>query len=214
MAELPSTPNATPRTSQPSRGAPSYQRCTVPTWRAQVSPVIACPYVRSHSGLRGCGPAPGVFRSADLSASRTSVHWYAGASHLGSSRWHSQLPRDIRALIAVLTWEARPTGLTRAAITGTRTARAASTPWEMAQSRSRDGIICTSESSAVRGTGRGQPVRCARTDSSAHSLTGGYSSRAGGGPPPFRPGRGRAEETGPQVMGRGPAPTPPGGAAG
>ena len=97
---------------------------------------------------------------------------------MGSSRWHSQLPRDIRDLIAVLTWEARPTGLTRAVMSGIRTARAASTPWDRAQSRSRDGIICSSESSAVRGTGMGQPVRCARTDSSVHSLTSGYSSSA------------------------------------
>jgi hypothetical protein len=59
----------------------------------------------------------------------------------------------------VLTWDARPTGLTREAITGTRTPTAASTPWERAQSRSRDGITWSSESSVVRGTGMGQPVR-------------------------------------------------------
>jgi hypothetical protein len=80
-------------------------------------------------------------------------------------------------MFAVLTWEARPTGLTRRAMTGTRTARAVSTPCEMAQSRSRDGIICSSESSAVRGTGMGQPVRCATTDSSVQSRIAGYSAR-------------------------------------
>jgi len=78
----------------------------------------------------------------------------------------------------VLTWEASPTGLTHPAMTGTRTPRAVSTPWEMAQSRNRDGISCRSESSAVRGTGMGQPVRCARTESWVQSLTAGYSSSA------------------------------------
>src|SRR6202044_1484619 len=104
-----------------------------------------------------------------------SVHLYAGASHLGSSRWQSQLSLDTRDRSAVLTWAASPTGLTRLAITGHRTLTAASTPWEMAQSRSRDGISCSSESSAVRGTGIGHPVRCARTESSAQSLSAGYS---------------------------------------
>jgi hypothetical protein len=74
MADGASTPNATVRTSHESRCATSYQRCTVPTCRAQVSPVIAWPYIRSHSALRGCGPAPGVLRSIDFSASSTSVH--------------------------------------------------------------------------------------------------------------------------------------------
>ncbi len=63
-------------------------------------------------------------------------------------------------------------------MTGTRTLIAASTPCERAQSRSRDGIIWISERSVIPGTGIGQPVRCARTDSSAHSLIPGYSSRA------------------------------------
>src|SRR5213082_31723 len=101
MADGLSTPNATPRTSQAKRCAASYHRWTVPTWRAQVSPVITWPYVRSHSALLGCGPAPGFFLSNDFSASSTSVHLYAGASHLGSSRGHIQVPCASLDLIAV-----------------------------------------------------------------------------------------------------------------
>ena len=100
----------------------------------------------------------------------------------------------------MLTCAASPTGLTRRAMTGTRAFTAASTPCEMAQSRSRDGIICTRDSSAGRGTGMGQPVRCPRTDSSAHSRMAGYSSRARWATRMSRSVHGRAVQSAPHVV--------------
>jgi hypothetical protein len=85
-------------------------------------------------------------------------------------------------------------------MTGVRASRAASTPCEIAQSRSRDGIICSSESSGVRGTGMGQPVRWATTDSSAHSLIAGYSSSARWAIRISRRVHGRPTQSAPQVM--------------
>ena len=73
----------------------------------------------------------------------------------------------------------------------------------MAQSRSRSGITCSSESSVVRGTGIGQPVRWARTESSAHSRIAGYSSRARWATRMSRSVQGRAEHSAPQVTLRG-----------
>ena len=96
-----------------------------------------------------------------------------------------------------------PTGLTRPTMTGILTRTAASTPCEIAQSRSRDGIISSSDSSAVRGTGMGQPVRCASTVSSAHSRMAGYSSSARWATRMSRSVHGRSVQSAPQVMLRG-----------
>ena len=86
---------------------------------------------------------------------------------------------------------------------GTRMPTAASTPCDIAQSRSRDGIICSSETSSVPGTGMGHPVRWARTDSSAHSLIPGYSSRARWAIRMSRSVHGRSAQSAPQVALRG-----------
>ena len=103
----------------------------------------------------------------------------------------------------MLTCEASPTGLTRPAITPDLEFTARSTPCEIAQSRSLAGIICSSDSSVVFGTGIGQPVRCASTDSSVHSLIPGYSSSARCATRISRSVHGLPTQSAPQVMLRG-----------
>src|ERR1700732_2993259 len=75
--------------------------------------------------------------------------------------------RPARARIAAATCAARAAGL---AIPG-RAATAASIAWEAAHWASRAGCARRAASAAGVGTGIGQPVRCASTASSDHSLT-------------------------------------------
>jgi len=98
-----------------------------------------------------------------------------------------------------VTWTANAAQLIRAEMTGMREATAASTAWDRAQSRSRDVIAASAAAKAGPGMGMSQPVRWARTDSSAHTVIRGSPIAARWAARTCRSVHGDGLQSGPQV---------------
>ena len=103
----------------------------------------------------------------------------------------------------MVTWTASAAPLVRAEMTAVRAATAASTAWDRAQSRSRDVMAVSAAARAGPGMGMSQPVRWARTDSSAHTVIRGSPLAARWAARTCRSVHGAARHCGPQVRLRG-----------